>query len=618
MTTAAPPRPHRARAIAACTALLIVFAILAYSAVLTKSATYDEPLHSVAGFVHLHSGDFRINPEDPALFGYWSALPHSRNELKLDLDSPYWPKMIADTASNQWPFVVGTLYGTPGNDADAFLNKSRFMFVILGVGLGALIAIWSWQLAGAAAAIIATTLFALDPNFLAHSALVKNDVMLSLTMAGLAFSLWRFGRHGTFPSLAAIAICCAAAVNVKFSGLLCGPIIFFMLLLRALLPQTWVVLGLTLNTRWRRLLVAPLVCLLVAIVSFVAIWACYGFRFLPTNDPNQLLNTDLVVFRAKASKIVAQQQVDLVDPREVQKEPLGALLSTVLWMESKRLLPQAWLFGFIYTRATSYYRGCYLLGTAARTGWWYYFPCVMAFKTPSATLAAIPIAIVCALSRKRQTNARQSNWWAIICLGLSPIAYGITAMSMNLNLGIRHILPVYPFIFIALSLGLTRLIARWRSLGIFLTALLLLGLCIETLGAYPNYLAFFNTPSDAHDGIDLLGDSNLDWGQDLPALAAWRKQHMDRPMYLAYFGIPDPHYYNIDEIDVPARAGGWPFARSSQIPRGPCYFAISATNLQGIYLENPTLLAFYKQLLKERTPLAVLNKTIYIYKIAAP
>jgi hypothetical protein len=89
-------------------------------------------------------------------------------------------------------------------------------------------------------------------------------------------------------------------------------------------------------------------------------------------------------------------------------------------------------------------------------------------------------------------------------------------------------------------------------------------------------------------------------------------------MYLAYFGIADPHYYGIDEFDLPIAAGGWPFARSPRLVRPPCYFAVSASNLQGIYLDNSALLAFYDDLLKHQAPLAVLNKTIYIYQIKPP
>src|SRR6185369_9478033 len=120
-------------------------------------------------------------------------------------------------------FVWWTLYkttdaqGKPVVDADAFIQTSRMMFVIVGVGLGALIAWWSWRLGGMWAALLATALFALDPNFLAHLALVKNDVMLSFMFLAMAMALWRFGRRGTWLSLAAVALTCAGAVNVKFS-----------------------------------------------------------------------------------------------------------------------------------------------------------------------------------------------------------------------------------------------------------------------------------------------------------------------------------------------------------------------------------------------------------------
>jgi 4-amino-4-deoxy-L-arabinose transferase-like glycosyltransferase len=87
-----------------------------------------------------------------------------------------------------------------------------------------MIAWWSWQLAGVWAAIFATTLFAFDPNFLAHGPLVKNDVLITLLMTTMLIAVWRFGRRGTLPALAGMTVACAAAVNVKFSGLLLGPL----------------------------------------------------------------------------------------------------------------------------------------------------------------------------------------------------------------------------------------------------------------------------------------------------------------------------------------------------------------------------------------------------------
>ncbi|HMB95081.1 MAG TPA: hypothetical protein VKK61_03500, partial [Tepidisphaeraceae bacterium] len=185
-------------AIAICSALLIVFAIVSYSAVLSKNATFDEPLHALAGFTHRFKGDFRLDPEDPALFGYWAALPHRSDELKIDYNSDSWTQMPKGASWDSWRFCRDTLFWTPGNDVDGFINRSRLMFVIVGVALGAMIAIWSWQLAGVATAIIATALFAFDPNFMGHAPLVKNDVLTTFCMLLMAYSLWRFGRRGTW------------------------------------------------------------------------------------------------------------------------------------------------------------------------------------------------------------------------------------------------------------------------------------------------------------------------------------------------------------------------------------------------------------------------------------
>src|SRR4051812_10916063 len=69
---------HRAKdfwTLGLCAALLILFAVLSYSAVVTKSATFDEPVHAMSGYVIRNYKDYRIDPEDPALFTWMSALP---------------------------------------------------------------------------------------------------------------------------------------------------------------------------------------------------------------------------------------------------------------------------------------------------------------------------------------------------------------------------------------------------------------------------------------------------------------------------------------------------------------------------------------------------------------
>lgn len=611
--------------ICACTALLAVFAALSYSAARTKCPTYDETLHAVGAHVHRTLGDFRINPEDPALFGTWSALVHGKDALAIDTALEWWDPMLRDVEANQWYFAWWTLYRTPGNDGEAFIQRARFMFVVLGVMLGALIAWWAWQLAGAAAALVATAFFALDPNFLAHAPLVKNDVMLSFTLLAMALSVWRFGRRGTLPSLAAIALTSAAAVNVKFSGVLFGPILLSLLVARALLPEPWSVLGRQLRTRAQRLLVAPGACLIVALACYAGIWACYRFRFAPTSDPpGALLASDPLLFKAKINRLrVEHPPPARFTQQMIDDQAPGRLVDAILWAEAEQLLPQAWLHGFLLTYASQFARESFLLGETRITGWWYYFPVAMWFKTPTATLLAIVLVSAGALvrfgARVRSRVAAalpHPTAWTLTCLAVPVIVYLASAMTTSLNLGLRHVLPVYPFLFVALGASFTALVRAWKpALGV-VAALPLLGL--EAIVAYPDYIPYFNAfAGGTSGGITKLGDSNLDWGQDLKLLARWQREHTDKKLYLAYFGTADPAFYGVEAEHFPPSAGGWYFASSPQHLTGQSYLAVSATNLQQIYIRDEVARQLYTRL-ESYEPIAVLGGTIYVYDLVTP
>jgi hypothetical protein len=642
-------QPRRVWAtLAACVALTLLFGALSFSAIKTKSATYDEPLHVVGGFMHRFFNDYRINPEDPALFGLWASIPHGGTSLLVDLNAPSYKVAPADIRQ-QWGFVISTLFQTPINDGDAALNASRAMFVLLGMGLCALVAWWGWKLAGAIGAIAPTTLLALDPNFLAHSGLVKNDVPLALLMLGVGYVIWQLGRcdqgRGSWWRLPVLALLVGAAVNVKFSGVLLGPIVALLLLTRALLPAElgggpWRLAGLKLDTTAKRVVAVPVICLGIALVTWCTTWAVYGFRFAATSDGGTL-NTDMMTSLARynevRSSLEARGESRLPTDKEFEAhaEP-GAIARTILWAEKNKLLPQAWLFGFIYTYATTLIRSSYLLGQSRVVGWWYYFPAAMLFKTPLATLLAMFVALVIGLGqfifpplRRRLSAADDAddsrfaglNGWSIACLLIPPAVYGLAALTTNLNLGLRHILPVYPYIYLAIGVvaaKLARLAPKPMKIVGAITAVLL---AAETLGTYPNYLAFFNWPSRAPHGQanTRLGDSNLDWGQNLKELAKWQKDHKDRPMYLVYFGTVDWKFYGINAYNVNPRypfrpLDGYnpnvPYQTLRVLPPNvPGYLVISATELQGVYSGDE-----FKVVREKAEPAAVMGGgTIFIY-----
>src|SRR5205823_1042556 len=136
-------------------------------------------------------------------------------------------------------------------------------------------------------------------------------------------------------------------------------------------------------------------------------------------------------------------------------------------------------------------------------------------------------------------------------------------------------------------------------------------LAVETATAFPNYIPFFNVAcGGARGGIKLLGDSNLDWGQDLPLLADWQRRHPDRELFLCYFGSAEPEYYGIKYTPLPGSDAPRDLT-DAKFPNRPGVIAISATHLQGIYLDEPLRNAY--SLLSKQTPLDVLGGTIYLF-----
>ncbi|HTW93796.1 MAG TPA: hypothetical protein VMD30_03310, partial [Tepidisphaeraceae bacterium] len=232
---------------------------------------------------------------------------------------------------------------------------------------------------------------------------------------------------------------------------------------------------------------------------------------------------------------------------------------------------------------------------------WLYFPAAIAMKCPLATITAI-VAALLALAGNHRVFQRAENQWTLAAFAIPPLVYLAVSMHSYLNIGVRHVFPVYPFVFIAVGLGVARL---WEHHAARLPLCALAGvLIVETLSAFPNYIAFFNVACRS-DEIKLLSDSNLDWGQDLPLLADWQKGHAKTTVYFDYFGSADPAEYGIRSVDIRK-----PLARP---PAEPSVLAVSATYLQLHHFDR----AAFKKLGVQRpdSPLAILGGTIYLFTV---
>ena len=171
--------------------------------------------------------------------------------------------------------------------------------------------------------------------------------------------------------------------------------------------------------------------------------------------------------------------------------------------------------------------------------------------------------------------AKLSPLWALV------VVYGLFSLTSHLNIGHRHLLPIYPAIFVACGACAYFLHAR-LIMSIFAGAMLCWQITESAL-LRPNYLAYFNQIAGGpKNGYKHLVDSSLDWGQELPALRHWLSQHPNQfssgRLYLAYFGTALPQWYGIE-------ARLLPFDRSAPalIPLEPGTYCISATTLQQVY-----------------------------------
>jgi tetratricopeptide (TPR) repeat protein len=594
---------------------LAAFAILSYTAVATKSSTYDEPLHAVAGAVQRQQHDFRMDIEDPPLWLYWAEVLNWNRPLPLDLSSRAWREMPS-VGRNEWRFAVDTLYHTPDTDGEAYIRRCRPMQIILGVALGCVLAVFTWQIAGPVASLIAVVLFAFDPTFLAHAALVKNDVAITLVILVLVWTLWHIGRQASARATVAVILLSALTLTVKFSGILLVPVVLLLLTIRALMPFEWLGLGRTLTTRQSRLGFSLLLTLAMAIAAYTSVWASYGFRFRASSD-GEPIDTQNILLDASFSRTVydalgtgGQQQVREQAAKNVSDDWSTRLTYVAL---QHHVLPEAWLNGMLFVNEWARVRPAYLCGQRSTTGWWYYFPLAAVFKSPLATLFAAGILAVAFFAapifhaRNAKELLKTSGAWTVAALAVPFGVYGLFAASSHLNIGTRHILPLYPFAFMAIAIGLSELIKRRQRLGLVLSLALLAMLVVETIMSWPNYLAFFNAACGGpRGGFQLLADSNLDWGQDLPLLARWQRDHPNNRLYLSYPQTVDPAAYGIRFAALPNNST---FSQPTEVPSGPACVAISSLVLQKVYFRSN----IYDELLKVE-PAAVLGGSIYIWE----
>ena len=470
--------------------LIAIFVVLSISAEWHKSITTDELVYTVAGYVDLHANDFRLNAEHPPLWKMWAALPTLSSSLEVDYAGRQW-QLLLQEEEQMWPFSVNTAFRTAGNDAERLIWRCRPMMIGVGAMLAVLIARWASRLAGGTAAIVATALFCFDPSFVAHSSLVTNDVPVTFAFALAAYAIWRLGNRFTLWRVLLLGIACGLCLNTKLSGILIVPLVIGLMLLRSLLPGRWPGLSKDAAGRGPKIAAAIGATLCVAAISYSITWAAYGFRFSAVPDVNQSLDFDWVIYNFAGDQLQMSHPDRAPTEAELAHWQRPASIRAIVSLRDHHVLPEGWLFGVLYSLKNTQLHVSFLLGQIRKTGWWYYFPLVILFKTPTATLVVFAICLIVSVRSLATRDIWRRRGWTAACLVLPILLYLAVAMRTPMDIGIRYILPVYPLIYVSVGVVSAHAWRRRPQLVSVLGAVFGVALLAEVVVAFPKLSRVF-------------------------------------------------------------------------------------------------------------------------------
>jgi hypothetical protein len=441
---------------------------------------------------------------------------------------------------------------------------------------------------GTAAAFLALILFVFEPNFLAHGALVTTDVALSCFMFGTVYALYRFGKQPSLTRAVVVGVALGLAFASKHSALLLIPIVILLVIAEVILgPHPSARPGEARRSRGRAKSALVLVgsLLLAAAISIAVLWAFYGFRY-SARPPGLAMNPPLSEYLHRL--------------RPAEERIVGAVAG---W----HAIPEAYLYGLTDVRDISNVSSSYVLGKIYPHGVWFYFPVAFVIKS------TLPFLLVLLLSIGVVSVGRLKAWREILFLLIPPVTYFVQAMTSGLNIGVRHILPIYPYLMILCAAAAWTLMKRDRR-WIAVIAVLLTWHAVTSLRSFPVYLSYANEawggPSNTYK---LLTDSNVDWAQQLPATREYLQQHGVKECWFAYFAatVVDTAYYGIPCKMLPVISSLWLGDQLEAPAHIDGTVLISAGTLSG-YEMGPGSLNPYEQF-KTRQPEAKIQHGVFVY-----
>ena len=558
--------------------LLLIFAAEITLSIRQQSLSWDEGDHLFAGYMSWKRMDFGLNPEHPPMVKALAAIPLLFMDLKIPPS-----KGLADFKAETYFDGRDLIYHSGGIAlADQIIFRARLAAGTLSLLLGLLVFLAAREMFGDSAALFALTLLVFEPNLIAHGAYVTTDMGLSCLMFASIYAFYRYAKAPSWKRVVLIGLAAGLALGAKHSAVLLLPMGLVLVVTEIVWPVSGGVRG---ETRKQVAVRLAGSFAAVAVIAVMVLWSFYGFRYAarPGGVP---LHISLVEYA---------QGLHGIEPK------------VYLALARAHLLPESYLYGLIDVRLVSNWFPSYILGQTHYHGVWFYFPVAFVIKSTAAFMALMLVAGFAIAVRK--LGGRRE----ILFLTLPPLVYLLFAVGTGLNIGARHILPMYAFLCVLIGgavVGLARTERRWG----YVAAVLLLWHVVSTSRAYPVYLAYSNEfwggPANTYK---YLTDSNVDWGQQLHGV----KQYVDargiKDCWFAYFVQPaiDFRDYGIPCQVLPTQDEIW-FHGTADTPatiQGTVF--ISAGTLTG-YEMGSNVMNPYRQF-QSVTPTAVIQRGVFVY-----
>lgn len=531
--------------------LLAVLVAQAVASMRQKSVTFDEIFYIPAGYYHLKTGDFKMNMTNPPLMKLISAA----GLLAL---GPILPPMESPPAdwsmAQQWRYGQQFLYNNRVPHSD-ILFAGRVGVMLVTAVLAVYVYRFGRRLYGYRAGVCALTLYCFCPNILAHGRLATHDLGLAAMMLASCYHFWVYMDERRMRSLLACGVAAGLALLVKTAAVLLAPVFALAALFcivrgdgRGVLPGAVKALRLErMRPRIQQLVSLLISALGVSICVLVVLNAGYGFQGSFDFSPE---------LHAPESGSSAPARAHFLASAPI---PMPAAFRQLIAFQSE---------------LTEGAGGTFFAGRRYSEGLWYQMLASVGMKTPVPLLLGVVVGAVVLVWQLPRFGAE----WLLI--GLIIMFLGLFSYLANVNVGLRYVLPIYPAMHV--------LVSRWIGAGQGVSWLrrgalgvLLVWYVGGTLRVFPDYLAYFNEVAGGPDhGYRLLVDSNLDWGQDLPALSQRLTFERDKPIYLSYFGVGYPPAHGIDASQVTQLPSYLPWTnRPPEALRGGLY-CISASTFQ--------------------------------------